>query len=102
MTDLKIEMSTAVSSASNHAAERERFLEEYERNMARLVNASEGFRALQELLDGYESRGLPLSDSGRSGLALILRLLVEESESAWGSLPMPAHMRAMLEGVRHE
>lgn len=71
----------------NHAAEQEQFLEEYKRNMARLLNASEGFCVLHQLLAGDESRDVHLNDSGRSGLALIFKLLGDESMDAWSCLP---------------
>ena len=103
MTELKIEMSTAASSSPNRTAEREKFLEEYGRNMARLLDTAEGFIALQELLSGDESRDVHLTDSGRSGLALILKLLGDEAMDAWGSLPTVGGMERLLqEGPRHE
>lgn len=102
MTELKIEMSTAVSSTPNRTAEREAFLEEYGRNMSRLLDTAEGFIALQELLSGDESRDVHLTDSGRSGLALILKLLGDEAMDAWGSLPTVGGMERLLQEGRHE
>ena len=103
MTELKIEMSTAASSTPNRAAEREEFLEEYERNMNRLCEASEGFIAIQELLSSDVTREVHLSDSGREGLALILKLLGDEVIDAWSSLPAVWEMKRLLqEGPRHE
>ena len=103
MTELKIEMSTAASSTPNRAAEREEFLEEYKKNMNRLCEASEGFIALQELLSGNVTREVHLSDSGREGLALILKLLGDEAIDAWSSLPTAQDMERLLqEGPRHE
>lgn len=103
MTDLKIEMSTAASSTPNRAAEREAFLEEYQRNMSRLCVASEGFIALHELLSSDATRDVHLSDSGREGLALILKLLGDEVIDAWSSLPAVWEMKRLLqEGPRHE
>ena len=103
MTELKIEMSTAASSTPNRTAEREEFLEEYGRNMNRLCEASEGFIALQELLSGNVTREVHLSDSGREGLALILKLLGDEALDAWGCLPNVWEMKRLLqEGPRHE
>ena len=103
MTELKIEMSTAASSTPNRTAEREEFLEEYGRNMNRLCEASEGFIALQELLSGNVTREVHLSDSGREGLALILKLLGDEAIDAWSSLPTAQDMERLLqEGPRHE
>ena len=101
MTELKIEMSTAVS--PNRTAEREAFLEEYGRNMSRLLDTAEGFIALQELLSGDESRDVHLSDSGREGLALILKLLCDETMDAYCSLPAVQYLgRLLQEGPRHE
>ena len=104
MTELKIEMSTAASSTPNRAAEREEFLEEYGRNMNRLCEASEGFIAIQELLSSSDvTREVHLSDSGREGLALILKLLGDEVIDAWSSLPAVREMKRLLqEGPRHE
>lgn len=103
MTELKIEMSTAASSTPNRTAEREAFLEEYQRNMFRLCEASEGFIALHELLSSDETRDVHLSDPGREGLALILKLLGDEVIDAWSSLPTAQDMERLLqEGVRHE
>lgn len=103
MTELKIEMSTAASSTPNRAAEREEFLEEYERNMNRLCEASEGFIAIQELLSSDVTREVHLSDSGREGLALILKLLGDEVIDAWSSLPAVWEMKRLLqEGPHHE
>ena len=103
MTELKIEMSTAASSTPNRTAEREAFLEEYQRNMFRLCEASEGFFAIQELLSSDETRDVHLSDSGREGLALILKLLGDEAMDAWSSLPTAQDMERLLqEGPRHE
>ena len=82
----------------NHAAEQEQFLEEYKRNMARLLNASEGFCVLHQLLAGDESRDVHLDDSGRSGLALILKLLGDESMDAWSCLPNVWEMKKLLRG----
>lgn len=100
MTELKIEMSTAASSSPNRTAEK--FLEEYGRNMSRLLDTAEGFIALQELLSGDESRDVHLTDSGRSGLALILKLLGDEAMDAWGSLPTVGGMERLLQEGRHE
>ena len=103
MTELKIEMSTAASSTPNRTAEREEFLEEYGRNMNRLCEASEGFIAIQELLSSDVTRDVHLSDSGREGLALILKLLGDEAIDAWSSLPAVQDMERLLqEGSRHE
>lgn len=103
MTELKIEMSTAASSTPNRTAEREAFLEEYQRNMFRLCEASEGFIAIQELLSSDETRDVHLSDSGREGLALILKLLGDEVIDAWSSLPAVWEMKRLLqEGPHHE
>lgn len=103
MTELKIEMSTAASSTPNRTAEREEFLEEYKKNMNRLCEASEGFIAVQELLSSDETREVHLSDSGREGLALILKLLGDEVIDAWSSLPAVWEMKRLLqEGPRHE
>ncbi len=103
MTELKIEMSTAASSTPNRTAEREAFLEEYQRNMFRLCEASEGFIALHELLSSDETRDVHLSDPGREGLALILKLLGDEAIDAWSSLPTAQDMERLLqEGPRHE
>ncbi len=103
MTELKIEMSTAASSTPNRAAEREEFLEEYKKNMNRLCEASEGFIAIQELLSSDVTREVHLSDSGREGLALILKLLGDEALDAWCSLPTAQDMERLLqEGPRHE
>ena len=103
MTELKIEMSTAASSTPNRAAEREAFLEEYQRNMFRLCEASEGFIAIQQLLSSDVTREVHLSDSGREGLALILKLLGNEALDAWGSLPTAQGIERLLqEGPRHE
>lgn len=103
MTELKIEMSTAASSTPNRTAEREAFLEEYQRNMFRLCEASEGFIAIQELLSSDETRDVHLSDPGREGLALILKLLGDEAIDAWSSLPTAQDMERLLqEGPRHE
>ena len=103
MTELKIEMSTAASSTPNRTAEREAFLEEYQRNMFRLCEASEGFIAIQELLSSDVTREVHLSDSGREGLALILKLLGDEALDAWCSLPTAQDMERLLqEGPRHE
>ena len=103
MTELKIEMSTAASSSTrNRAAEREAFLEEYQRNMSRLCVASEGFIAIQELLSSDVTREVHLSDSGREGLALILKLLGDEAMDAWNSLPCAFELQGLLEGGRHE
>ena len=103
MTELKIEMSTAASSTPNRTAEREEFLEEYGRNMNRLCEASEGFIAVQELLSSDVTREVHLSDSGREGLALILKLLGDEVIDAWSSLPAVWEMKRLLqEGPRHE
>ena len=103
MTELKIEMSTAASSTPNRAAEREEFLEEYKKNMNRLCEASEGFIAVQELLSSDVTREVHLSDSGREGLALILKLLGDEVIDAWSSLPAVWEMKRLLqEGPRHE
>lgn len=103
MTELKIEMSTAASSTPNRTAEREAFLEEYQRNMFRLCEASEGFFAIQELLSSDETRDVHLSDPGREGLALILKLLGDEAIDAWSSLPTAQDMERLLqEGPRHE
>ena len=103
MTELKIEMSTAASSTPNRAAEREELLEEYGRNTSRLLNAAEGIVALQELLSGNVTREVHLSDSGREGLALILKLLGDEVIDAWCSLPTVLDMERLLqEGPRHE
>ena len=104
MTELKIEMSTAASSTPNRAAEREEFLEEYGRNINRLCEASEGFIAIQELLSSSDvTREVHLSDSGREGLALILKLLGDEVIDAWSSLPAVWEMKRLLqEGPRHE
>lgn len=82
----------------NHAAEQEQFLEEYKRNMGRLLNASEGFCVLHQLLAGDESRDVLLDDSGRSGLALILKLLGDESMDAWSRLPNEWEMKKFLRG----
>ena len=103
MTELKIEMSTAASSTPNRTAEREEFLEKYGRNMNRLCEASEGFIAIQELLSSDVTRDVHLSDSGREGLALILKLLGDEAIDAWSSLPAVWEMKRLLqEGPRHE
>ena len=103
MTELKIEMSTAVSSTPNRTAEREAFLEEYGRNMSRLLDTAEGFIALQELLFSDVTRDVHLSDSGRSGLALILKLLGDEAIDAYCSLPAVQDIERLLqEGPRHE
>ena len=103
MTELKIEMSTAASSTPNRTAEREAFLEEYQRNMFRLCEASEGFIALHELLSSDETRDVHLSDPGREGLALILKLLGDEAIDAWSSLPTAQDVERLLqEGPRHE
>ena len=102
MTELKIEMSTAVSSTPNRTAEREAFLEEYGRNMSRLLDTAEGFIALQELLSGDESRDVHLSDSRREGLALVLKLLGDEAMAAWSSLPCAFELQGLLQGGRHE
>lgn len=103
MTELKIEMSTAASSTPNRTAEREAFLEEYQRNMSRLCVASEGFIAIQELLSSDVTRDVHLSDPGREGLALILKLLGDEAIDAWSSLPTAQDMERLLqEGPRHE
>ena len=103
MTELKIEMSAAASSTPNRAAEREAFLEEYQRNMFRLCVASEGFIALHELLSSDATRDVHLSDSGREGLALVLKLLGDEAMAAWSSLPTAQDMERLLqEGPRHE
>ena len=103
MTELKIEMSTAASSTPNRAAEREAFLEEYQRNMFKLCEASEGFIAIQELLSSDVTREVHLSDSGREGLALILKLLGDEALDAWSSLPAVWEMKRLLqEGPHHE
>lgn len=103
MTELKIEMSTAVSSTPNRTAEREELLEKYDRNRFRLLNAAEGIVALQELLSGDESRDVHLSDSGREGLDLILKLLGDEAIDAWSSLPAAQDIERLLqEGPRHE
>ena len=103
MTELKIEMSTAASSTPNRTAEREAFLEEYQRNMFRLCEASEGFIALHELLSSDETRDVHLSDPGREGLALILKLLGDEAIDAWSSLPTAQDMERLLqEGPSHE
>ena len=104
MTELKIEMSTAVSSTPNRTAEREAFLEEYQRNMFRLCEASEGFIAIQELLSSSDvTQDIHLSDSGREGLALILKLLGNEALDAWCSLPTAQDIERLLqEGPRHE
>ena len=99
MTELKIEMSTAASSSTrNRAAEREAFLEEYQRNMSRLCVASEGFIAIQELLSSDVTREVHLSDSGREGLALVLKLLGDEAIDAWGCLPNVWEMKKLLRG----
>lgn len=104
MTELKIEMSTAASSSTrNPAAEREAFLEEYGRNMNRLCVASEGFIALHELLSSDATRDVHLSDLGREGLAVILKMLGDEAMDALGSLPAVWEMKRLLqEGPRHE
>ena len=102
MTELKIEMSTAASSTPNRAAEREEFLEEYGRNMNRLCVASEGFIALHELLSSDATRDVHLSDSGREGLALVLKLLGDEAMAAWSSLPCAFELQGLLQGGRHE
>ena len=103
MTELKIEMSTAASSTPNRTAEREEFLEAYRKNMNRLCEASEGFIAVQELLSSDVTREVHLSDSGREGLALILKLLGNEALDAWCSLPTAQDMKRLLqEGPRHE
>ncbi len=103
MTELKIEMSTAASSSTrNRAAEREAFLEEYQRNMSRLCVASEGFIALHELLSSDATRDVHLSDSGREGLALVLKLLGDEAMAAWSSLPCAFELQGLLQGGRHE
>ena len=103
MTELKIEMSTAASSTPNRTAEREEFLEAYRKNMNRLCEASEGFIAIQELLSSDVTRDVHLSDSGREGLALILKLLGDEALDAWCCLPTAQDMERLLqEGPRHE
>lgn len=104
MTELKIEMSTAASSTPNRTAEREEFLEAYRKNMNRLCEASEGFIAIQELLSSSDvTRDVHLSDSGREGLALILKLLGDEAIDAWCSLPTAQDIERLLqEGPRHE
>ena len=102
MTELKIEMSTAVSSTPNRTAEREAFLEEYQRNMSRLCVASEGFIALHELLSSDATRDVHLSDSRREGLALVLKLLGDEAMAAWSSLPCAFELQGLLQGGRHE
>ena len=102
MTELKIEMSTAASSTPNRTAEREEFLEEYKKNMNRLCEASEGFIAIQELLSSDVTREVHLSDSGREGLALILKLLGDEAMAAWSSLPCAFELQGLLQGGRHE
>ena len=103
MTELKIEMSTAASSTPNRTAEREEFLEAYRKNMNRLCEASEGFIAIQELLSSDVTREVHLSDSGREGLALILKLLGDEVIDAWSSLPAVWEMKRLLqEGPHHE
>ena len=98
-------MSSAVSSsAPNHdaGAQREQFLESYSRNMNSLLEASEGFIALHELLSGSITRELFLSDSGRAGLAHIIKMLADKNMNAWGSLPSPYQMKKMLEGAGNE
>lgn len=101
----QIPVSSAVSpSTPNHnaAARREQFLERYSRHMDSLQNTSEGLIALHELLAGDITRDLPLSDAGRAGLAYIIKTLAEENTNAWGSLPAPYQMKAMLEEAAHE
>ena len=102
MTELKIEMSTAASSTPNPDAEHETFLEEYARSMNRLLDANEGFTAIQELLAGSESRDVHLSDAGRAGLASIIRMLNKEFMDAYDSLPAAWKVRELLQGPRHE
>ena len=71
--------------------------------MFRLCEASEGFIALHELLSSDETRDVHLSDPGREGLALILKLLGDEAIDAWSSLPTAQDMERLLqEGPRHE
>ena len=101
----QIPVSSAVSpSTSNHdaASRREQFLERYSRHMDSLQYTNEGFIALHELLAGNVTRELTLSDSGRAGLAYIIKTLAEENVNAWGSLPAPYQIKKMLEGVNHE
>lgn len=105
LKNISIQISSAVNPEDlkpSAATRREQFLESYARHMDQLQNASEGFRAIQELLAGDVTRDICLSDSGREGLSHIVGLLADESENAWGSLPQPDHMRAMLEGASHE
>ena len=101
----QIPVSSAVSpSTPNHnaAARREEFLERYSRNMDSLLNTGEGLIALHELLSGDITRELSLSDSGRAGLAYIIKTLAEENMNACGSLPAPYQMKKMLEEAAHE
>lgn len=101
----QIPVSSAVSpSTPNHdaAARREQFLERYSRHMDSLQQSSEGLIALHELLAGDVTRELSLSDSGRAGLAYIIKMLAEENTKAWGSLPAPYLMKEMLEEAAHE
>lgn len=104
-TEFRLPFSSAVSpSTLNHDAGtmREQFLESYSRNMDSLREASEGFIALHELLSGNITRELFLSDSGRAGLAHIIKTLADENMNAWGSLPLPYQMKEMLEEAGNE
>lgn len=105
LKNISIQISSAVNPEdlkSSAATRREQFLESYARHMDQLQNASEGFRAIQELLAGDVTRDICLSDSGREGLSHIVGLLADESENAWGGLPHPDYIRTMLEEMSNE
>ena len=107
MSELKIEMPSAVRPSTPNPAgaanRREKLLADYAAATRLLADNASALSALQELVDVRCAQELTLSEDGRVGLAILLKMIRGEMWTAlYDTMPSEEQLRQVMKGEVNE